>query len=207
MAKLWQKEFMNEAKTIKNPSQLVLTVLTLDEHFGELKRLSDRISELELKSHFDFEQAEKMIRHFSEVGQAISTDIALFVNALNEARAEAELAAQKVSIKTEQLKARKENTEDKFSRFEALNQKVAGLNVTIAQFRPSPDKVLSEEERTELKNKLGDVRGQLKSFIEEAEQLKEIGREAKIKILEQNADSMRDTLIAVSKKIDSLVSI
>ncbi len=198
---------MSESKTIKNPSLLVSTVLTLDEHFSELKRLSDRVAEMELKSNFDFEQTEKLIKHFAEVGQTISTDIALFVNALNEARAEAELAAQKVAVKTEQLKARKEDTQGNFLRFEALNQKVAGLNVTITQFRPSPDKTLSEEERTELKNKLGNVRGQLKLFIEEAEQLKEIGREAKIKVLEQNADSMRDTLIAVSKKIDSLVTI
>jgi hypothetical protein len=197
---------MTEAKKIKNPSSLVLSVLTLDEHFSELKRLSERIDEMDLKSNFDFEQSEKLINRFAEAGQNISNDIVLFVNELNEARTQAETAAQKVAAKAELLKAKKEDNQQKLSRFEALSQKVSQLNEKLVQFRPADEQNLSEAERTEIKSRLLEIRGQLDSFIEEAEVLKDIGYQSKIKVLEQNADSMRQTLIAVGKKIDTFVT-
>src|SRR5688500_13811499 len=99
-------KFPMETKTIKNPSPLVSAVLTLDEHFADLNRLSARIEEIDLKSSFDFEQSERLITHFAETGNAITTDINQFVAALNEARTQAEAVAEKVAAKADQLRAR-----------------------------------------------------------------------------------------------------
>lgn len=198
---------MSDSRTIKNPSPLVLAVLALDEHFSDLKRLSARIDEIDMKSNFDFEQSERMINLFAETGQAISGDIANFVDVLNEARAEAELAAQKVSLKAEQLKVRKEEIQSKMTRFHSLSEKVGQLNETLLHFRRSPGEALSEQDRAELKVRLAEIASQLNGLIDEAQELQNVGHDSKIKILEQNADSMRQSLIAVSKKIDTMITV
>ena len=197
---------MADTKTIRNPSPLVLTVLAIDEHFSDLKRLSARIDEVDLKSNFDFEQSERLIMHFAESGQALSNDIARFVEALTEARATAEVDAQKVSAKADQLKLRKDNIQDKMARFHVLSEKVTQLNESLLDFKRSTGEVMTEQDRADLKIRLGTIGSQLSSLIDEAQVLKEVGRESKILVLEQNAESMRQSLIAVSRKINETVA-
>lgn len=163
------KPFMTETKTIKNPSPLVLAALALDEHFTNLKRLAGRIDEIDMNSDFDVKQSEKLILHFSENGQAVSGDIHRFVTALNEARHDAELAAQKVAIKADELKLRKENVQEKMIQFEALVKKVTRINEALIQFKPQGGTVLTDQERLELKSYLSEISGQLNGLIEEAE--------------------------------------
>ena len=198
---------MSESRTIKNPSPLVLSVLSIDEHFSDLKRLSARIDEIDLKSNFDFEQSERLINHFAESGQALSDDIARFVEVLTDARAGAEIDAQKVSAKADQLKSRKDNIQDKMARFHILSEKVNVLNESLLQFKRPAGEVLTEQDRADLKNRLGDIAGQLDSLIDEAQGLREVGKESKINVLEKNAESMRQALLAVSRKISETVSL
>lgn len=196
---------MSDTKTIKNPSALVLAVLTLDAHYADLKRLAERIEEIEMKSNFDFEQTERLLNHYAETGQAISQDIALFVQVLNETRTDAEAAAAQVAAKAEQLKVRKEDIQEKMNRFHALSAKVTELNSSLVEFRKPEGENFSDADRELLKGRLAEVAGKIGGLVAEAEQLKDLGRESKIKILEQNADSMRQSLLAVEKKIGGLV--
>lgn len=198
---------MSDTKTIKNPSPLVLAVLTLDAHFSDLKRLSERIESIDLKSNFDFEQSEKLINLFAETGEAISADIAHFVNVLNETRGEAEAAAEKVSARADQLKLRRNDIQDKMARFHALSEKVVELNQSLLEFKRPEGEVLSEADKEELKARLTEVAAQLSGLIDEAQELKDLGHDAKIKDLEQNAEAMRQSLIAVSKKITGMVTL
>lgn len=192
---------MSDTKTIKNPSPLVLAVLKLDEHFSSLKRLADRIDEVELKSNFDFEQSERLITHFAETGQAISDDIVEFVNVLNDARAQAESAAQRVAVKADLLKERKDDVQTKMARFQDLNEKVSKLNESLMQFSRPAGETLTDQDKEELKARLAEIGSQLQELIDEADVLKGLGHSSKIKTLEQNAESMRQSLIAVKRKI------
>jgi hypothetical protein len=198
---------MSDTKTIKNPSPLVLAVLTLDAHFSDLKRLSERIESLDLKSNFDFEQSEKLINLFAETGEAISADIAHFVNVLNETRGEGEAAAEKVSARADQLKLRRTDIQDKMARFHALSEKVVELNQSLLEFKRPEGEVLLEADKEQLKARLTEVAAQLSGLIDEAQELKDLGHNAKIKDLEQNAEAMRQSLIAVSKKITGMVTL
>lgn len=195
---------MPETKILKNPSPLVLAVLTLDEHFSELNRLATRVDEIDLKSNFDFEQSEKLITRFAEAGQAISEDIVHFVNILNQTREQAELAAQKVSAKADILKGRKTDIQSKMERFQVLSDKVSELNRSLMQFQRPAGEALSPDEISEMKVHLTGISEQLQPLIEEAQELKNIGYDSKLKTLEQNAESLRQSLIAVSQKISGI---
>ena len=128
------------------------------------------------------------------------------MSVLNQARAEAEAAAEKVSAKANQLKVRKEDIQEKMTRFQTLSDKVSQLNESLLSFKRSPGEELSEAERANLKVRLAEIASQLNGLIEEAQVLQNVGQESKIKVLEQNADSMRQSLVAVSKKIDTLIT-
>ncbi len=201
---LWHNASMSETKIIKNPSPLVLSILALDEHFSEMARLAGRIDEMDLKSNFDFEQSERLINLFAECGQAVSGDIAKFVAVLNEDREKTELAAQKVAIKADQLKERKDEIQEKMAHFHVLSGKVSQLNETLLTFKKPQGETMTDEDRALLATNLGDIELKIQTLILEAQELKEVGQQSKIKILEQNADSMRQTLIAVSQKLISV---
>lgn len=196
---------MTEAKTIKNPSPLVLAILALDGNFSELTRLGARIDEMDLKSNFDFEQSERLINLFAEAGQAISTDIATFITVLNAAREQAETSAQKVAVKAEQLKVRKNEVQQKMNEFNVLSGKVSQINESLMSFKMPEGQSLTDEDRARLSMRLSEVEMQIQTMINEAQALKEVGQNSKIKVLEQNADSMRQTLIAVSQKLSTIL--
>lgn len=198
---------MTKTKTIKNPSPLVLAVLTLDEHFMSLQRLADRIDEIDVKSNFDLKQSEKLLNAFTEAGQAIGEDVNNFVAILNKAQAEAESAAQKVAARAEHLKIRKDEIQEKMAQFQNLSQKVHELNSILVIFKRPPGEILSEQESADLKSKLGQIAGHVNLLIDEAEKFREIGHVSKIKILEQNAESLRQSLVTVSKKISEIVPV
>ncbi len=198
---------MSDTKTIKNPSPLVQSVLALDEHFADLNRLASRIDEIDMKSNFDFEQSERLIKHFAETGNEITTDISQFVAVLNEARAKAESAAERVAAKADLLRVRKNDIQEKLARFQILSDKVSQLNESLVQFKRPEGEVLSEQDRVELKSRLGEIAGELQGLIDEAEALKNVGTESRIKTLEQNADAMRQSLMAVRQKISGLITL
>ena len=195
---------MSESKTIKNPSALVLAVLALDEHFSELARLGQRIDEMDLKSNFDFEQSERLMSFFAEAGQGVAGDIAAFVAALNIARAEAESVAERVTVKADLLQQRKNEVEQKMSQFQTLSHKVSLLNESLMSFKRPEGEVLTDADRAQLATRLSELEFQIQTLVGEAQVLKEIGQASKIKILEQNADSMRQALLAVSQKLGSV---
>jgi uncharacterized membrane protein len=195
----------NSKKTI-NYSPLVSAALTLDGHFSALIQLSERIELIDLKSNIDFDQTERLMKQFAETGEAISKSTSNFVTALNETRVQAETAAQKVSEKAVQLKIRKDERQEKMSLFHELNLKVNQLNQSLIQFKRPAGEVLSDIEREELRGRLRETANQLMNLIAEAEQLKSIGRDSKIKALEKNAEAMRKSLVTVNQKITGLIT-
>lgn len=194
---------MNDIK-VKNPSAFVQAVLKLDNYFSDLLRLGDRIENLELKSDFDFEQAEKLIKHFAECGEGVSTEVVQMSNALAELRNQAEAAAHLVSARADILQARKEAMQNKMEEFRHLGEKVRELTGSLNTFKFQEGASLSEDERAVLTSRLEEFETQLRPLIEEAHNLKKEGQTSKIKLLEQSADSLGQSLQAVSQKIQSV---
>ena len=88
--------------------------------------------------------------------------------------------------------------------FHALGEKVKQLTSSLSGLRPFGDASVSEEDRVMMSQRLIEVESQLRPLIVEANQLKEIAQESKIKILEQGADAMGQSLRAVSQKISAI---
>ena len=195
---------MNDTIKIKNPSPFLQSVLKLDNYFAELTRLAEKIDGMELKSDFDFDQVEKLIKHFAECGEGVSTEVVAMSNALNDLRTQAETAANQVATRAVQLQNRKDEQMAKMEQFRQLGEKVRDLTTSLAGFKFEEGQTLTEEERAQMTSRMTDFETRLRPLIEEAQNLKKAGQEARIKILEQSADSLGQSLQAVSQKIHSV---
>lgn len=188
---------------IKNPSTLVQAILKLDNHFSEMIRLGSKIETMEMKSDFDFEQAERLIKHFAECGEGVSTEVVQMSNALLELRGQAEAAASIVAQRAEILQARKNEQAQKLEAFRLLGEKVRELTTSLSTFKIPEGEELSEQERASITSRLAEFETRLRPLIDEAQALRKEGQNSKIKSLEQGADSLSQSLLAVSQKINS----
>ncbi len=193
---------MNEK--IKALSPLVTSVTALDSYFSDLVRIGSKIETMELKSGFDQEQLQKLLLRFSECSEGVSEQILLMSQALTEARAEAEAAAQVVSLKAEQLHNRQFDQQNKMNQFQALGEKVRLLTVSLAELKTSEGETPSEERRVEISRRFTELQTELDPLIKEAHLLKLEGQLSKLKILEQGADSLGQSLVSIQQKLSNL---
>lgn len=188
----------------KEQSELVKSVLKLDAHFSDLERLGEKLNGMELKTEFDYEQAQRYLNLFAECGQGISDEIMNLSGRLNEARIRAEGVTKTVAEKAEQLNARKTEAQKKFDEFRALGEKVRAMSDAMAQLRKPEGEKLSAEDRAQLAMRLAEFENQLSPLIEQAQNLRKDAHDSKMKTLEQNADSLTQTLRAIRQKLGGL---
>lgn len=194
---------MSDASKLKNPSALVRAVLALDTHFSDLIRLGAKIESLDMESNFDFEQAQRCMDHFAKAGQGVSEEVVAMSQALNEARGQAEAAAQMVAARAELLQSRKNEVNAKMQEFRELGEKVRDLTVSLADLKRPEGEIVTEEDRARLAQRLSIVQLQIHPLIEKAQSLKKEAQTSKMKVLEQSADSLGQSLGAISQKLDA----
>jgi hypothetical protein len=190
--------------SIKNETPLVKAVLALDEHFAELDRLGAKINSLEMKSEFDFEHAERLMARFAECGQGVSDEVTALAQHLNDARARAEAMAAGVAERAALVKARKSNEQEKYEEYRQLGEKVRELSFAMAELKPEPGAEVNDETRAKMSARLAAFEDQLNPLIVRAQNLRNDARNSKIKLLEQNADSLTQTLQAIQQKLGTL---
>lgn len=201
MPKPWP---MNDTIKFKDASPLVKAVLILDDHFQNLVRLSEKIEENDLKTDSDIEQARKLMAKFAEVGEGVSGGVAELSAALNEARNNAEAAANKVGAKANIIQDRQGEEAKKAEVFRALAEKVNNLNQSLMAVKPVEGDVVTEGDRQKTMAAFNEIAGQLQPLIDEATSLRDDAQKLKMKALEQQAGSLASHLINVKEKISSV---
>ena len=149
----------------KNASPLARSVLALDIHFSELIRLGHKINDLGMKSDSDFEQAEKLMKHFAEHGEGVASEVVLMSQALNDARAQAESAAKLVAERAEQLQTRRSEEQKKMEAFRLLGEKVRDLTVQLSSLKAPENAQTSVEDQTKMSAQLSMLETQLQPLI------------------------------------------
>ncbi len=188
----------------KVESPLVKSVLALDHLLSELERIGEKITTMELKTDFDYEQARKLMSHFAESGQGVSEEVSNLSVRLNEARARAEAVAQKVSDRAELVNVRNSEEQEKLQEFVKLSAEVRDLSEGLAALRKPEGESLTAHDRERLNEFFAKLETQLTPLIDRAQALRTEARLSKMKSLEQNADSLVGTLQAIRAKIGSM---
>jgi chromosome segregation ATPase len=187
-----------------NDSPLVRSVLALDNHLSELERIGAKINATDLSGDFDLDHLQKLLSRFAECGRGISEEVTSLSAHLQDAQTRAEGVARGVSQQAELFNTRRHEHEQKVEQFRLLGEKVRELNMTIAKFR-SPDRGrLNDEERAKLKAELPAFEDQLKSVVDELQNLRQSAREAGMKNLAKSAESLVQTLQTAQKRLHDI---
>lgn len=195
---------MSEKIQIKDPSPLVKAVLALDAHYSDLLRLGERIEGSELKSNFDYEQAQLQMEHFAKAGQGVSENVVVLAEILMDIRNRAESTAANVAKKAEVVGARKNLVQQKMQEYAQLGEQVRELNSSLQDFAKPAGETLTDEEKETLRQQIARFDARVQPLIGKAEELRDYARETKIKELEQSADSLGQRLKSVSQKLLSV---
>jgi len=195
---------MSETIQIKDPSPLVKAVLALDTHYSDLIRLGDRIETSEMKSNFDYEQAQRHMEHFAKAGEGVSTQVLALAQILVDIRARSEATATAVSEKAELLNARKVLIQQKMQEFVALGEEVRELNFSLQEFKTQEGEALTNEQKEHIRGQIVQFDQRIQPLIAKAQTLKYEAQEAKIKELEQSAESLTQKLKTISARLMSV---
>jgi chromosome segregation ATPase len=188
----------------KRDSPLVKSVLALDNYLAELERVGTRINSTDMTADVDIDYIQKLMTRFAECGQGVSEEVGKLTGQLLEARERAEAVAQGVAGQAELLNKRRTEQNEKLEKFRVLGEKVRELNAAISQFRPPRGQLLTHEDHQRLKSSIPALQTQVAVLIEELQELRQSARNARMRALEKNAESLAQTLQAVQKKLHDL---
>jgi len=198
-------EYVMSSQEKKDLSPFGLSAVALDADFVELERLSRQIERIELDSDSGLERAQRLLVKFAECGQRVANGATGFSRVLEEARARAEKAAQVVSVRAAEVQERQQENDRMLERFRLLSQAVGQITALLAPFRKDAGSVLSQEDRVLIQQQIPEIDSQLGTLVEEAFKLKNDARDAKMRTLERNADSLAQTLTSARRKLNELV--
>jgi hypothetical protein len=190
----------------KDLTEFAQSAVALDGDFSELQRFSQQLSELTIESDHGLEQGRKILQKFSECGERIGQGIQVLARTLNESRERAEQAAQIVAERAAAIQARHDQNEHMLSRFQALGEMVKKITVAVGQFQKPAGGKFSDEEKALLTQHMPELNTQLGVLLDESKKLKDDAKEANLKSLEKNADSLNQSLTSVKNRLNNFVS-
>ena len=190
---------------IKNLSSFGQSALKLDQDFTELERLSSQIERLSIDSDSGLDRAQEALLKFGECGQRIGTGIQGLATELNELRVRAEKAAQVVSDRAVLVQQRRTEIDRMLERFRMLGDLVRQTSATVAKFKKLSGEGVTDAEKALIAKQLAEFDSQLEPLISEIHKLKEDARNAKMKTLERNAESLWQSLDAARRKLSHAV--
>lgn len=195
---------MSETIRIKDASPLVQSVIALDAHFSELERVGSKLNEMALKSESQFEMARKLLGIFAQTGQDMTEEVRRLAIQLQEVQARASAISERVGERAELIALRNDDQQMKMEQFRQLGEKVREFNNQVSQLRQPEGVELTDDDKRKIAERLKEFDSQLDPLIDEACGLRKYAAESKMKSLEQNADSLAQTLQSVRSKIRSL---
>lgn len=187
----------------KNLSLFGQAAVALDEDFVEAERLASQIEQVDVQSEIGLERAIRLLRHFTECGERITSQIQSLAQELEKARSRTEGAAQTVARRAAEIQIRKEQEDQGLQGFKALSEKVREITAEMSELKQPKDKSLSADEKKELSLKMAGFDSKIVPLIDEANRLKDQARNSKMKTLERNAESLSQNLVNARKKLSA----
>lgn len=195
---------MNETIKIKDASPLVQSVIALDAYFSELTRVGTKLNEMTLKSESQFDMARKLLAIFAESGEKMTEEVRRLATQLQDVQARASAISELVTERADLVALRNNDQNTKIEQFRQLGEKVRSFNTALSTLRQPEGTELTNDDKKMISDRLVEFDSQLDPLIDEARELRSYAVTARMKTLEQNADSLAQTLQAVRSKIRSL---
>lgn len=191
---------MSKKDEHKNLSAFGEASLKLDRAFSEMERLGGQLERLDIENESDYERSKSVLGAYGESASQAAQLIQEMARGLEESKNRSETTARSVAAIADRIQARHHQATGLMARFQELSESVRGMNQQFSDLRKSTDD--SGSVKPEAKEKLlREVDGQLAHWSEKVHHFKLDARQAKLKTLEKNADSLEQTMIAARRKL------
>jgi hypothetical protein len=115
------------------------------------------------------------------------------------------MAAAKVADRALEIKARHEKSESMIERFKSLGDAVRRSISSIPQLKKTEDEEFPPADKVVLLKSIPTIEGELDELINEAAKLRADSAALRMKELEQNADSLTQSLQSARRKLSNVV--
>lgn len=180
--------------------------LQLDAAFTEMSRLNGQLQRLDIDSETGLERAVKILDQFAKAGQAVADGVQNFSTVLQEARAQSEAAAKAVMERAEVIGRRKREQRGLREELSRVEQAVAAVNAGLAAAGKNGKSESAGERNLRIRAELERVSGELKSFLADAQSVKEAAAGGKFKTIERDAQNLLDVLRASSRRVEKALA-
>lgn len=188
--------------SLKPISSFGEAALMLDAEFAELERLAEKIERLSLQTEQGPKRTAEVIQEALQCHKRLVNGMVRMGECLEEARAKSEKAMLTVGQKANALEEHQKEAERLSHRFQALGEMVREVSTAIAGIKPGSDQA-TDEEQAVLSRILPEFNEKMDVLVNEATQLMQDARTAHIKMIESSADSLRQTLEAARRRLNS----
>jgi len=176
----------------------------LDADFAEIEALADQLERLNLDSTRAFAKAQQILARFGECSQRIGGGIQALAQALEQARHNAERAVDLVSSRAAFIQQRQQENDRLVEQFGAIAGEVRKVTEIIDQLRKPDGSKLSPEEKAALPAQLAPLDSVLEKLIGEAHRIKLAARDANLRNLQRDADSLEQSVASARRKLGDL---
>lgn len=176
--------------------------LALDAEFAEFERLAREIERLSIGSDKGLERGRTLLVEIDSCNERMALGMQGLSRTLDEARQRSEDAAKLVCERALEIQTRHREAEAMMERFKALGEMVKQINVAVTSLKNQNSADVTDEDRAVIESRMPDFNTQMGILVEEARKLMEDAREANMKDLERNADSLRQSLQSARHKLN-----
>ncbi len=187
----------------KEVSLFLQAAESFDTDVAELERLSRQIQEMEFEKDSDFNRAQKLMGHFTATSIRVGEGVKTLAQELDASRIRAERAAEVVAERAMDFKKRQDEISVMLERFQALGKMARELTEEISEMKKASDE---SGDRPLLTNYLPSLDARMGLLLDEAKRLKVDSGAAHLKTLEQNSDSLSQSLASARRLLKNLES-
>ena len=192
--------------TEKKPLSFVEVASALDSDFENLNGISLQLEHLEINTDSGLKRGKLLLGKFGECGERIGSNIQLLASALTEAQARSTEDAKRVSERALAIQKRQEEENAYYQRFENLRIALGKLNQDLSHLQVQKGSEDAEQKVAAFAQSIPDFLSKLTDLIGEVQQIEDGARDSNMKGLHKEANSLRQSMQSMLKKLDTLKS-
>ncbi len=175
----------------------------LDAVLRTYDQLANELEHLEVASDKGLARGQTLLKEVDEARTRLGAEMQNFAQHLQASRERCDQVEAVIASRTDAVNDRLQLADGLFKRFQILGEMVHAITLSLASLKKSDDtEALSSEEKTEMASRLPEFNEKISILIDEAKKLVGEARDSNLKSLEQNADSMHQTLQSAQNKFN-----
>lgn len=191
---------MTKNKT-PNLSEFGEAALALDREFLQMERLARELERLENPNDKGLERSQTLLAEVEVSRERMAANMQVMVQALELLRQRNESAEKIIAERAAVVQERQIAGEKLLERYRLLAEMVRQITAAIIPFQRLKGDNISPDDRAALASHIPQINEQLAVLVEESNKLMKDARDACMKALERNTDSLRQSLEAVRRRL------